>query len=199
MFAMTDDPRLRHMSRSNITPRVVAWAAQECSWQQSGELSVAWMTDAWRHAHRRHSRPIEQRDVLAIGRIVEPRHNMDGLRQVGVRVGSDVKLDWRLVPDALERLIAAQPDLATITEDEATEWFRQYEEIHPFRDGNGRSGSIFYNWLRGSLNNPIHPPNLWNDWRRSISSYPEPDAGPFANPEPAAQTWMNEWIKKADQ
>lgn len=151
-----------------ITPHVVSYAAQECAWQQSGELSVAWMVDGWRYAHRFRHRPITLGNVLVLGRIVEPRHNRGGLRRCGVRVGWDVKMDWPLVAAALEKLIEGQPPLEVVTEAEATEWFRQYEEIHPFRDGNGRTGSLLYNWLRGSLAKPIHVPNLWNDPRREL-------------------------------
>jgi hypothetical protein len=159
---------------SIITPGVVAWAAQECSWQGSGEVSVAWMIEGWRFAHRRQRRPVRLTDILGLGNVVEPRHNRYGIRTVGVRVGWDVKLDPALVPDALVSLIEHQPVLTSITEDQATEWFRQYEEIHPFRDGNGRTGSILYNWLRGSLDSPIHPPNLWDDPRRMYPAYPQP-------------------------
>lgn len=31
-----------------------------------------------------------------------------------------------------------------------------YEDVHPFRDGNGRTGRIFYNWHRLQLGLPIH-------------------------------------------
>lgn len=144
---------------------VVAWCAQECEWQGSGEMSVAHMFSAYLYARRHRTRPILLRDVLALGRIVEPRLNMVGLRTVGVRVGFDVKMDWQLVPAALDQLIAEQPAIPASVEN-ATEWFRQYQEIHPWRDGNGRTGNILYNWLLGTLEAPVFPPNLWHDPRR---------------------------------
>lgn len=148
-----------------ITPHVVTYAAQECAWQYSGELSVGWMIDAWWYAYRRRDQSIQFEDVVALGQFVEPNVN-NGLRTVNVRVGSSVKLNWRLVDSALETLLVNQPKLADAAEIDVTEWFRQYEEIHPFRDGNGRTGSLLYNWLRGSLGDPVHVPNLWNDPRR---------------------------------
>jgi Fic family protein len=36
-----------------------------------------------------------------------------------------------------------------------------YEYIHPFIDGNGRTGRLFYNWLRLQRGEPIHI--FWED------------------------------------
>jgi hypothetical protein len=58
---------------SVITPRVVNYAAQECFWQQSGEMSVAWMVEGWRYAHRYRFKPIKLRDVLELGRVLRVR------------------------------------------------------------------------------------------------------------------------------
>jgi hypothetical protein len=143
-----------------ITPHVVMWAAEECRLQGSGELSVAWLVEGWRWAHRRRNRPITLGMVLALGEIVEPRWNKRGLRQCNVQVGGSVKMDWSMVPDHLDRLIEAQGRLSPGL------WFREYEEVHPFRDGNGRTGSILYNVLNGTMGQPVAPPNYWDDPRR---------------------------------
>jgi fido (protein-threonine AMPylation protein) len=37
--------------------------------------------------------------------------------------------------------------LAGANEWEPAEWFRRYEEVHPFVDGNGRTGQVLLNWL----------------------------------------------------
>lgn len=146
-----------------MTREVVAWAAQECEWQRSGEMSVLYMVDGW--AFMCGVDVLTVPVVQELGHLVEPRTNNRGAwRIVNVRVGLDVKLDARLVPSAMERLLDVAHDVDSLGD--ADEWFRQYEEIHPFRDGNGRTGNILWNWLRGTLDKPEMPPNLWNDPRR---------------------------------
>lgn len=127
----------------------------------SGALSVAWMTAGWDFAARRRNRRPSVRNIQELGRIVEPRAVLaPEWRTCNVRVGESIKPDWTRVPLLMEGLISAWPDM------DAVDWFQGYEEIHPFADGNGRTGNILYNWHLGTLADPVMPPNLWNDPRR---------------------------------
>ena len=46
----------------------------------------------------------------------------------------------------------------TFTPEEA---YFEFEYIHPFRDGNGRTGKIILNLLNRSMSDPIWPTNKW--------------------------------------
>lgn len=37
----------------------------------------------------------------------------------------------------------------------ADDWYLAYEAVHPFADGNGRTGKILHNWLLGTLDDPV--------------------------------------------
>lgn len=151
------------------TLEVVEFCAVECMLQHSGEESVAWMVNAWEWARNQRGRHHRLRpgvaDVLMLGRMVEPKKNSRGWREqnVFIRDNPDARLtDWRAVPTSIEGLVSNGDTLS------AAHWFKLYEEIHPFIDGNGRTGQILYNWLIGTLGSkPQWAPDPFGDPRRT--------------------------------
>ena len=142
-----------------ITLAIVQWAAEECQRQHSGELSVARMVEAWEQAVTAYESDLVPAGAVlrGIAAIIEPRLNCNGYRQVRVTVGGSVPMHPSAVPSAMANLSEAMGRLTP------TEAYKEFEEIHPFIDGNGRTGSILYNWLSGTLLEPIAPPDLWRD------------------------------------
>lgn len=96
-------------------------------------------------------------NILAIGSFVKNEDYTRPYRKVYVRVGDSEPIGYENIDHQIEVLLANW-DNEEISDDE---WYRQFEEIHPFLDGNGRAGSLLWNWRRGSLGWPEDPPNLW--------------------------------------
>jgi hypothetical protein len=147
--------------------RVIDYVTEEVSRQGHDVFSldgierVAWMLFAWSYALS-HERKPDLGDVIPLGSKVERHKNAKGYRKCGVRVGSRVCPDHREVPQRLQRLFERRDNMTPLT------FYKEFEEIHPFVDGNGRTGKILLNWLSGTLLDPIFPPNdLFGSWIRN--------------------------------
>lgn len=156
---------------------VIKYIAEEVERQGDGPIHVAYMCEAWEwvmdELNKRISKDayyVEAVDcvinflapetIMKIGSMVEPNNNKpDSFRHINVRVGENVKMHHSLVPRAMENLFSHDA-LTHMTPEEV--YFEFEDKIHPFRDGNGRTGKVIYNCLKGTMDKPIMPPNFWN-------------------------------------
>lgn len=75
-------------------------------------------------------------------------------RKYNVHIGGSCAAPWETVPKLMEAWCKDAAKLAR-TEDEIKQLHIAYEKIHPFADGNGRSGRIILNWQRVQIGLPI--------------------------------------------
>ena len=147
-------------AKNLINKHILDFCAEECNRQRVGLKQLAWMLQAWTYAvgqSAKRPRP-DLGDIMALGMKVEKEVNKDAWRRHTVIVYGAPDFPH---PDEIKhRMFTWRELLLDMTPEEA---YRTFEEIHPFLDGNGRVGKIIYNWLNGSLEKPVFPPNFWGE------------------------------------
>lgn len=144
--------------------RILRYIAEEVERQQDGPIAVYDMARAWADALTMTQispprRVPNLRDIERWGQLISPQKNMFGYRKGVIQIRDTVKKPWPMYLHDLEALIAdASENPRHLTSEQI---YYNFQLIHPFNDGNGRTGKILYNYLKGTLLEPLIPPNFF--------------------------------------
>ena len=135
------------------TARILRYCCEEIERQRDSPLRVYNLMRAWTYAVDQAERvklPFINH-ILMLGYLAKPTHNTaDYFRRCELTVGDHYPPKWDMVPRLMHDWVDAIHDYR-LTPEEA---YREFQYIHPFRDGNGRVGKVLYNWLKGTLHDP---------------------------------------------
>lgn len=154
-------PEHQTLPYHNTEAKIVAYCAEEVRRQQDTPWHVYKMWSAWKWALDEHGSGHDTQPFLPlthtlirhlagmIDELAEP-----GYREYNIHIGGDVR-GFHDIHAKMDELLPLQQ---VITHDD---WYYRFELIHPFGDGNGRTGKLLYNWIRGTLENPVWPHNYF--------------------------------------
>jgi hypothetical protein len=156
-----------------IPIHVIKWAAAEVERQHDTPTHVGHMCNAWHYAYENMgTRPtLYQASIVAY--LVKPEANTIGphdhnYRRVAVTVGHDLPPAWYDVPEAMERLWQNMPQEYMVSctgkglsISMVDQFIFALLKIHPWVDGNGRTASIIWNWMKKTLDYPKPLPDFF--------------------------------------
>jgi hypothetical protein len=143
---------------------VEKFCAEEVARQRDHDpKAVSGLISAWRFAIAKYDEygtefpPLTTSFIEQLGFLAKPTINHSGFRMYPIRIGYDTK-EHHEIPRRMSMLVSAynNGDL------DPQELYMEYEDIHPFGDGNGRTGKILFNWANGTLRDPVMPENPFN-------------------------------------
>lgn len=123
------------------------WCVKECVVQGTSVEYVPHLYNAFVYAEMNRRNFDNPEVVKRIGARVEPNINENGWRNYPVFIGIDEGKPWRELSRLIKNLCEAVADGYYI--DNVEQWFIDFERIHPFGDGNGRTGAIIANIMYG--------------------------------------------------
>ena len=143
-----------------------------------GACRIAWMWQAWEWARTKQKQYVRTvllptaEDIRMIGHLIEPGQNpAHRFRRAEVRVGTRSCPPAAKVEGLMRLLLANLDEKKFILHDpspDALDFYKAFELIHPFVDGNGRTGKVLLAWLSGWWDDPEFPPHdLFGEWIRN--------------------------------
>lgn len=140
---------------------VGSYVAIETRRQHDGPYDVGFMLRAWMSAvhDKRQGFQMSLPMIISWAKMIDPQANKGSatFRTSVVMIGWESRSAYNLDIQMERWLAAVQDDYY----DAADYAYKAFEEIHPFNDGNGRTGKIIFNWLNDTLLAPTWPINFW--------------------------------------
>ncbi len=150
-----------------LTIKQIQFCAEECERQQTGPLAVPDMCRAYSYAvHYPYPRTrLDGEFIRVLGLMVDPENRRYRTTPATFKGGTVHAIPASQVPRQMDLLIDAfvnghkdgEPRIG------AGEFVKTFLDIHPFKDGNGRTAAIMWNWIRGTLGDPSTFPDFYGD------------------------------------
>jgi len=159
VFGTTKSVHSEPILSTNEIRRIVDYCAEEVKRQGRHAPHVGYMVNAWLDAilWQRQGMNLNIDRIVELATVIEPEKNQFGLRSGPVNIVGNGVIVGAPHPNEVESLLERwYENVPNMT---ALEAYVEFERIHPFFDGNGRTGKIILNFLNGTLLEPIFPPN----------------------------------------
>jgi hypothetical protein len=142
---------------------VVDYCAKEVQRQEATPLHVSHMFQAWYYLHQHaECHKLITEDVIRITAAYVMRDDLMKYRQTPVSFSDmSLGLSAELIPRQMMLLVEAQEGVPHVVS--VDEWVKQFLDIHPFEDGNGRTASLLWNFFNGTMDDPRPMPIYYGE------------------------------------
>jgi len=152
---------LKDLVTESEAGKIGAYVTIETRRQGDGPYDVGFMLHAWMSAlhDAANGIPLSLPMIIGWAKMIDPGANGGSatFRTNPIYIGWEQR-DATGLDQRMEHWMSAVLDGRFDSADYA---YKAFEEIHPFNDGNGRTGKVIFNWLNDTLRDPTWPINFW--------------------------------------